>query len=353
MSEDILVSVEVLAYNQSNYIRQTLDSILMQKTNFKYEILINDDCSTDGTAEIIREYEHKYPDIIKSLYQIENQFSKNISISRNFIFPRVRGKYFAICEGDDYWTDPCKLQKQVDFLEAHPGYIGCFHPVKVIYEDINKKAELYPNNKDVKGRKVFTLDDLLQRNYIQTNSVVYRWRFNEDNVLDSFPENIMPGDWYLHLLHAQKGDIAFLPEVMAVYRRNSGGIWYDSLTNVDNLHLKYGIKEINFYYSVYKNITDCSQEYFEKILLPSTGNILTVFFENQKINEIMNLKNSYPDLFEKVLEFNNTNESAKKKTAKKCAKYKKLFNLFLILTILLAVLNVLQLACLLWFKHIF
>lgn len=347
---DKKVTIVCITYNQQKYIRDAIESLVTQKTNFNFEIIISDDCSTDNTPTIIKEYAEKYPDIIKPVFR-----EKNIGAIKNFIYSisLVKSEYIALCEGDDYWINPYKLQKQIDFLETNTEYAGCFHPVKVTYENINKRPTIYPDRKDVKGRKVFTLDDLLQRNYIQTNSVVYRWRFNEDNVLDSFPENIMPGDWYLHLLHAQKGDIAFLPEVMAVYRRNSGGIWYDSLTNVDNLHLKYGIKEINFYYNVYKNITNSSRSYFEKYLLPVSGNILRVYFENQKFNEIMELKNTYTDLFGQILEFNNSNMSGKKKLADKCSKYKKLFNLFLILTILLAVLNVLQLACLLWFKHIF
>ena len=109
--QEPLLSVGVLTYNQENYIRKCLDSILMQKTNFKFEIILNDDCSTDKTVEIIKEYEAKYPDIIKPVYQKENQFSKGKGILRNFLLPRINTKYYAFCEGDDYWTDPYKLQK--------------------------------------------------------------------------------------------------------------------------------------------------------------------------------------------------------------------------------------------------
>ena len=127
-----LLSIICITYNHKDFIRQALEGFVMQKTNFKFEVLIHDDASTDGTADIIREYEAKYPDIIKPIYQKENQFSKGVHILKTFIYPRVLGKYVALCEGDDYWTDPNKLQKQVDFLEAHPEYSGCFHVLAII-----------------------------------------------------------------------------------------------------------------------------------------------------------------------------------------------------------------------------
>ena len=111
--EDIKVSVCCLVYNHEKYLRQCLDSLLMQETNFKYEILIHDDASTDGSADIIREYESKFPDIIKPIYQTENQYSKQVQISWTYQYPRARGKYLAWCEGDDFWSDKKKLQKQV------------------------------------------------------------------------------------------------------------------------------------------------------------------------------------------------------------------------------------------------
>ena len=104
-----LVSISCIAYNHESYIRQCLDGFLMQKTTFSFEILIHDDASTDNTTDIIREYERKYPDIIKPIYQKENQYSKGIPISATFNWPRAKGKYIAMCEGDDYWTDPLKI----------------------------------------------------------------------------------------------------------------------------------------------------------------------------------------------------------------------------------------------------
>ena len=125
---DIMVSICCITYNQASYIRDALEGFVNQKTDFAYEVLIHDDASTDGTADIIREYADRYPDLIFPILQTENQYSKGLTnVSGTFNFPRARGKYIAMCEGDDYWTDDRKLQKQVDYLEANPGCSLCFH----------------------------------------------------------------------------------------------------------------------------------------------------------------------------------------------------------------------------------
>lgn len=121
-----LVSVCIAAYNHARYIRQALDGILAQKTDFLIELLVHDDASTDGTADILREYAAEYPDTVFPLFESENQYSKNVPIDPTFNYPRARGKYIALCEGDDYWIDEYKLQAQVDFMEAHPDCTFCF-----------------------------------------------------------------------------------------------------------------------------------------------------------------------------------------------------------------------------------
>ena len=140
---DCLVSVLCTAYNHEQYIRSALESFVSQQTDFAFEVLVNDDASTDGTAAIIREYEEKYPEIIRPFYQAENQFSKGIgTIYENIFYPNARGKYFAFCEGDDYWTDESKLQRQVDFLESHPDYSACVHNTTLHYCNGSRPDEL-------------------------------------------------------------------------------------------------------------------------------------------------------------------------------------------------------------------
>ena len=139
-----LVSISCITYNHEPYIAQSLDGFLMQKTSFPFEVLIHDDASTDRTADIIREYEKKFPKIIKPIYQKENQYSKgNRSILASFVYPRAKGKYIALCEGDDYWIDENKLQIQVDFLESNPEYGMCYTNFNLVSEkskNIKQKA---------------------------------------------------------------------------------------------------------------------------------------------------------------------------------------------------------------------
>ena len=135
-----LVSIICSTYNHGLYISQCLDGFLMQKTNFPFEILIHDDASTDNTPDIIREYEHNHPQVIRPIYQKENKYSKKEDIFAKYQCSRVRGKYIAICEGDDYWIDPLKLQKQIDFLENNPDY-GMIYTTSKVYNQKEGKIE--------------------------------------------------------------------------------------------------------------------------------------------------------------------------------------------------------------------
>lgn len=220
-----LVSICCLTYNHENYIAECLDGFIMQKTDFDYEILIHDDASTDGTAGIIREYELRYPEIVKPIYQIENQYSKGIKPTFKYNFPRAHGKYIALCEGDDYWTDPLKLQKQVDFLEGNNDYSACFHQVNVIKGDKKIIIGVYTNlNKDI-----FCTEDLFGAHFIATCSLIFRKSF-----LPSKIPNVASGDKWLLLNLSVKGNIKFLSDNMGVYRLHANGI--------SNTH--FGIKKV-------------------------------------------------------------------------------------------------------------
>ncbi len=217
-----LVSVAVLSYQHTDYIRACLDGILMQETVFPYEILIHDDASTDGTDQIIREYASKYPDLIFPTYQTENQFSKGVrGLLATLVFPKCRGKYIAICEGDDYWTDPLKLQRQIDFLEAHEDYAGCSHNTRIIYENGAQDDALTVTSA---AKDFYTIDDITRGHiYFHTSSMVYRNIFKGD-----FPKKYMTdymGDWFLLMAHANVGPIKYIDNVMSVYRVHADGMW--------------------------------------------------------------------------------------------------------------------------------
>ena len=216
-----LVSVCSLAYQHASFIRQCMDGVLMQKTSFPIEYIIHDDASTDGTADIIREYEARYPEIIKAIYQTENQYSTiGAKVLPEYLFPHVRGKYIALCEGDDYWTDPYKLQKQVDFLEVNDDFSICFHAMSVKNEHENTIVDDYITWEVPDVTEIY---DLAQGNYMHTPSVVFR---KNEEVFKAFAAlgDLPVGDYVLHLLNAQYGKIKKLPDRMAVYRAGVG-IW--------------------------------------------------------------------------------------------------------------------------------
>jgi len=218
--ETPLVSVSLVAFNQGDYIREAIESCLMQKTNFAYEIIIHDDASSDETPEIIKEYAIKYPGIIIPVIQTDNKFSKGIEIIDEFVIPKARGKYIAFLEGDDYWIDPNKLQFQVDFMKSHPEVSMCFTATKTVDASNPEKFSIrrYSNSDSaVTTENVI----LIGGHLLDMGSVVVK-----KSVFDEVP------DWYyssrmwdntIPLLSTLHGQIQFLNKVTAVYRVNTPG----------------------------------------------------------------------------------------------------------------------------------
>lgn len=215
-----VVTVRCITYNHARYIAQSIEGFLMQQVDFPFEILIGDDASTDGTVEIVRQYQAAHPELIRAVYQVENQFSKGRRPWRELYFNLARGRYIAVCDGDDYWSDPLKLQKQVNFLEAHPDYALCFHDATILWDDASRAPQtLRPANL----KQSYALEDLLVGNFIPMLTTLYRHRLFE--MLPAWYLEMPIGDWPLHILNAQYGKIGYLPEVMAVYRLHAGGSW--------------------------------------------------------------------------------------------------------------------------------
>ena len=221
-NKDILVSISCITYNHAPYIRECLDGFMMQQTNFPFEVLIHDDASTDGTTEIIREYAEKYPDIIKPLYEEENQWVKGRRGSAVFNFPRAQGKYIALCEGDDYWTDPLKLQKQVDFLESHPDYVMCTHHFNTYDQEDGSFGEDW--NSDFTEDFTFDLDFFIKRDKWITQPLTLLFRQSALNLKEyhQYP-NAKDVTLIYHILKKGKG--IFLKDNMGIYRYHYGGVW--------------------------------------------------------------------------------------------------------------------------------
>lgn len=247
--ENILVSISCITYNHEKFIADAIDSFLMQKTNFNFEILIHDDASTDRTADIVREYEGKYPHLIKPVYQIENQYSKGGS-GNKINFNRARGKYIALCEGDDYWTDPYKLQKQVDYMENHPECGLCVHGGYVV-SAAEKKITMY--NRPAIGNKIFTVSEVIEGGgaLFLTNSMLFPTEFGKNR--PAFLENAPVGDYPKVINLSLLGTVYCIDEYMSAYRIGDDGSWTTkNFSNIEKKKKHYAeiahmLEEINEY----------------------------------------------------------------------------------------------------------
>lgn len=254
MADNVLVSVCVLAYNHEKYIRECLDSIVSQKTNFRYEVIVHDDSSTDSTATILKDYSERYPDLFVLQLADENRYSRGVSILDEFLFPSAKGKYIALLEGDDYWTDPLKLSKQVNALERHPECHICVHSTDYVDEQGNSLGFVQPVAK-VKGGRI-TSDDFFSlhalsrssRLYFHTSSYLMRsckidewlsgWR--RINTLQSLSD-------YPYLLYfAAVGDYWYLDDCMSAYRQSSQGSWSETVLNNKEKLLSHHNRAIDF-----------------------------------------------------------------------------------------------------------
>lgn len=216
-----LVSICCITYNHGPYIRQTLEGFLMQETDFPWEILIHDDASTDDTQDIIREYAARFPDRIRPILREENQYSRGISNISIFNFPRVRGKYIAMCEGDDCWTDPNKLQLQVDYLRAHPDCALCFHSARIVTVDGSVAAgRMRPYRGD---RRVEPEEIVDKTSGYPTASLVFPAEIMKE--LPDYYLDCPVGDIPMQLMMAQRGYGWYMDRDMSIYRVGVASSW--------------------------------------------------------------------------------------------------------------------------------
>ncbi len=213
-----LLAIRCLTYNHEPYIRQCLEGFIIQKTSFPFIAIVHDDASTDKTAEIIEEYALKYPDIIKPILEKENQYSKHDGslgrILNNAIPESV--KYIAMCEGDDYWIDPNKLQKQVDFLESNPEFGMVYGKVHTWLQEENKFGKSF-------GKKAHTFEELVRYNTIPTLTVVLKYNLQQQYLdeIDPVTKNWKMGDYPMWLYISKVSKIGFIDEYLGTYRINT------------------------------------------------------------------------------------------------------------------------------------
>ncbi len=265
MDENIKVSICCLAYNHEPYIRQMLESLIHQKTNFNYEILVHDDASTDSTTDIIKEYEKKYPNLIKPIFQKENQHSKGVRISWEYQYSRAKGKYIAFCEGDDFWCDDNRLQKQYDIMEENPDCSICTGRVKMITEqaeDLGKSIPhiVVPEGKYSPSEQIYW--------YTRSEPVIFHISSMMikteyiTKILNDRPDFIKKsrvGDRPLLLYMACCGNLYHINDTVSCYRWLSKGSW-SSRNLTDRKKTVNILKNIIEYYSEFDLYTNKKYE---------------------------------------------------------------------------------------------
>lgn len=276
---NVRVSICCLVYNHEKYLRQCLDGFLMQKTNFKYEIIVHDDASTDSSADIIREYAAAYPDLIKPIFQHENQYSKNEGISWTHLYPAATGDYIATCEGDDYWTDETKLQRQFDIMEQYPDVTLCTHKVRFVFDDGTPSPKVKPQSQALDAdMKLDNFDVIFNPDYCPFHTTSFFFRrasiapfFNNR---PAFIANADVEDYPLQLLLAAQGSFFYLSREMSCYRAFRSSNWSAEI-NQDSARYIGHIQHVVSTMEQYNRFTnDIYQDTIAAILTPLKFKIL-------------------------------------------------------------------------------
>lgn len=302
-NKKVKLQVICCTYNHVNYIEEALKGFVSQKTNFPFEVLVGDDCSTDGTSEIVARYAQKYPNIIKHIRRVKNMGAQKNSVD---LLERIDAEYMALCEGDDYWIDENKLQKQVDFLDQNKHINGCFHNAEIRKEAGVKYynadfwfrpdetgRQYWPNGiEGFEPKKLFYIKDILS-GLIPTASVVYRW----DKTI-RFPEwfkNGVAGDRPFHCFMIKSGAIAYLNETMSVYRVSPTGAWFNKNKK------KNCAQEIKEWVDLIKNINSYFDGAYENIFSYYWKSSIKNGFKNalelHDTKTLYELIKLYPDVF--------------------------------------------------------
>jgi glycosyltransferase involved in cell wall biosynthesis len=265
------VTVIVLTYNHEKYIAEALNSVLMQETSFKYDVVVIEDCSTDRTRDIVIDFRSRFPDTVRLLLSERN---RDAFLAWGKVVESAQGEYVALLDGDDYWTSPYKLQKQVDYLDSHRECALCHHNVIELYEDGSPEPH---NHHPPDQKEISTLDDLWQTNFISTCSAMLRR--DPVNNLPKWFMNLPWGDWGLFALAARKGNIGYLNEVMGVHRVHDVGLW-SGLNNIQR-H-----KQVIKFYKVMDKGLDLA--YHEKISIRVAEEYYYLALEYERKGDLAN-----------------------------------------------------------------
>lgn len=340
MQNDVMVSVYCITYNHRDFIKNCLDGFVKQKTNFKFEVVIYDDCSTDGTREIIKEYIEKYPDLFVPILPDKNRAQKEGFYAINIdIYSKCQGKYLAFCEGDDYWTDENKLKNQVDYMEAHPDFSGCFH--KSLRKDVlsNKDLCYMPTSEQLFGKTEFDVYDVQNGYFIETVSSLYRFDIYKQELMDCFPEKIINGDSYLINFFAIHGKIGYIDKLMSVKNVGDQGIWNSQKENEDDRNVKFAYEIINFRIQMNKLFERYNLD-FKYADTPDSAamRIINSALNKKRYEVIESISREFPDVIKKIAD--NYKNVIENRLEKKLKKYKKLTKIFIIISVIMTMFTI-------------
>lgn len=280
-----LVSISCLTYNHALFIREALEGFLMQETTFPVEILIHDDASTDDTVEIIKEYKERFDNLIFPIYQSENQYSQGVrGMMARFNFSRARGKYIALCEGDDHWLDPLKLQKQAEFLETNKGYSACFTNA-IMLNEMNNTSSTYVT--------FLTEGDVPMKKIIETGGYIYptaslmvQTEVVRKDVLNDLLRDLA-GDTAIIINAALHGKVYFIDQTTTIYRRWQGGL-YSRLSGDLQLVSDWKEKRINGYKKLQRT---ASHEWRKSARKKVSSESLFILKHSKKMKRFLLLQN--------------------------------------------------------------
>lgn len=333
MQDNVMVSVYLITYNHKDFIKNALDGIVKQKTNFKYEVILYDDYSTDGTREIVQEYINKYPELFVPILPSHNRMSKEGFHGINMdMYSKCKGKYITYCEGDDYWTDENKLQVQVDYMETHPDFSGCFH--KSLRKNVLKNEDIcfMPTKEQLFGKTDFDIYDVQKGYFIETVSVMYRFDIYKKELIETFPEKILNGDSFLINFYAIHGKIGYIDKLMSVKNVGDQGIWNSKKNSADERNVKYAYEIVNFPIQM-NNLFEKYKVGFKYIESPQCAakRVLTSALNIKRYDIFENLSKNFPDVIKDII----NSENNQIKINKKLKKYRNLTKIFVFTSILL------------------
>lgn len=301
-TQEPLVSICCITYNHEKYIRDAIESFLMQQTDFPFEIIIHDDASTDRTAEIIREYEKKYPELIKPIYQTENQYSKGVKVTL-LAFKKSKGKYIALCEGDDYWTDPLKLQKQISEIKKHPECYISFHPAIIQWDNGSRTDQTLGVHSE--KIKFFGVEDVILGGgeFMPTNSIVIN-KLAIPRITSFFEiaKDAPVGDYYIQILGAENGGALYLSEVMSVYRAGASASWSMRVLKSSESYISY----VNSFIATNDKINAFTNNKYSKQLTMNKKHLISAGLKSKLIDmktkeSLLKSHHEYVRLKDKIL----------------------------------------------------